>query len=704
MADYGNYQTSVEPEALPGRPYPRFPDAVSPQSTGEAIGRGIEDVGAVAQQHYDAVMSQARQAQLTDAHNQFQTLSLSLTHDPQTGAFTKQGKDAFGLPDQYLPQYDQQAQQIIDNVPDPRARQAAQLAAAQVRGHLAEQLDTYELDQHRQFNLQTAKSSVALAQQVGPANYNHPDILAANLDHIDASLENLAKQQGLSVDDPQIQEARQEARSTFHSNVIDRMLGDGKTQLADAYLKTTQGELDARTFEALSSRIGAKEKEAQNEAKQDVADRYQDSMEAAMAGLKNPLTVSRGELNILFPKDAQRHWDGLQSMTQAGAQSKEYDKMTADQIHADLDARRPTQGGPEAAFQLRSYDILDRAAQRSLAARRDDPAQFAIDSGQGWQALDFRAPQNIPQQLRSRANSAGQVSDQIGGPVSLLTKPEAKAFGTQLATQPPSQQLALLSTLRSSLPTEGAYESILHQVAPASPVLAVAGQMLDPPSRNTPTWYNPQFGANPVVGERILRGEQILNGKGEEKAGTSSATTGTATSGFAIPKDTELYPAFNEHIGNLFQGRAQTAEVYYHAFRDYYAAAAEAAGDTSGTFNKGLARQAAEAVMGHPVQYGTSDLRAPHGMDPTLFEGSMDRAVNDALEQAGYGAREKELLRGYGVRELGGTLGSGRYALVNSEGQPLKTPDGSEPVIVDLRQSFPRAIGVIQRAPMEAVQ
>jgi hypothetical protein len=236
-----SYSPQIQPESLPGRAIPRLPEEVPQAAFGGEVGRGVENVGSAVQQHVDAVMSQARTTQLTDAHNQLQALSLGLTHDPQTGAFTKQGKDAFGISQQYLPQFDQQAQKIISSVPDPIARQHAQLAAAQVRNQLSEQLDAHELQQHKEFGINTAKASIALAQEAGASNYNHPDILATNLDHVDASLESLGQQQGWSSD--MLDQAKHEAHVQFHQGVLTNMLADNKIGMANAYLDSVRSEL-----------------------------------------------------------------------------------------------------------------------------------------------------------------------------------------------------------------------------------------------------------------------------------------------------------------------------------------------------------------------------------------------------------------------------------------------------------------------------
>lgn len=250
MAQEISYSPQVEPEALPGRAFPRVSDEVAPQAFGAGIARGLEETGDVVQRHVDSVMAQARQTQLTDAHNQLQTLSLSLTHDPQTGAFTKQGKDAFGLDQQYIPQYQEAAQKIVDSVRDPRARQAAQLAAQQVQTHLTEQLESHEIQQHRQFDVKSRRDSVELAQQAAAANYNHPDIIGTNRDGIDKNLTDLAHIQGWS--DDQLTEEKYQAHVKLNEGVISNMLGDQKPDMARAYFDSVKGELrpqDVKVFE-----------------------------------------------------------------------------------------------------------------------------------------------------------------------------------------------------------------------------------------------------------------------------------------------------------------------------------------------------------------------------------------------------------------------------------------------------------------------
>lgn len=661
-----SYQASVEPEPLPGRPNPRFPDEVSPNAFGAQIGKGLEDAGSVLQATHDRVQAQARQTQLTDFHNQAQVLSNNLTHDPETGAFTKQGKDAFGLDQQYLPQFDAQIAPLIAGVADPKARIAAQQTAASMRTQLSEQLDVHELQQHKEFAAKTAQASVGIAQQTAAANYNNPDILASNRDTIDVSLQNLAQQQGWSSD--QLDAARQESFSKLHSDVIDRMLTDGKVGMAQHYLDANKGEMDAKTAWSSARTIEAQQREAENSQKQDIADRYQDSMTAAQYGLRNAVQVTRAEMDVLHPKDAQRWWDGLQSMAAAGTQARAYDQQTPEQIGADLKAHEPTQGGPEAAFAIKGYEIRQRAAQQSIAARASDPAQFAIDSGAGWAALNLKDAPTALAQLKSRANTQEQVSTQTGVNTPLLTKQETKAFTGWLDAQAPTDRLQTLQALRQTMPSDQTYAALLKQIAPGSPLTAIAGTTLDKPSAaSTPNWYNPTFATSPVIGQRILEGEEILRAKDEK---------GIASK-FPMPGDKDLQAAFQSAIGgassDLFRGRADTLESYYAAYKAAYAAEANHQGVSNGVINSSIAQAAAQSVIGHATTYGNTSVVVPAGMDPTKFEGAVNTASSQALKGAGYSDSDVEALRSHGLRELGDTLGTGRYVIINGNGDPLKS-------------------------------
>lgn len=423
--------------------------------------------------------------------------------------------------------------------------------------------------------------------------------------------------------------------------------------------------MDPKTVYQMQNIIDAKSKEKDNENRQDIADRYQDSLAAAQYAIPNAVTVTRAEMDVLHPKDGARYWDALQGVVEAGAKAQQYNQMTPEQMAADRDASYPTSGGPETALKIKAYEIRANAMDQSLKARNSDPAQFAMDSGLGWKPLDLNKPDDALAQLKARANSQGQVSEQTGVNTPLLSKPETRQLTGWLDNQKPSDRLQTLTSLRTSMPNDQAYGALMKQLAPDSPITAVAGSMLDKPSGAQAPWFDSKFATDPIVPQRMLEGQDILRAKDEKGI----------TSKFPMPGDKDLQTAFQEAVGgahsDLFRGRPQTLETTYAGYKAFYAAEASHRGVTNGVIDPGIASLAAHSVVGHADTYGSTNLVVPSGMDPTKFEGAVEAATQSALKAAGYDDKDVQALRGHGLRELGETLGTGRYVIIDGNGDPL---------------------------------
>lgn len=682
------YAPSIESEPIPGRAVPRLPDETNPQAYGQGIGRALEGAGDIAQHVQDVknhaaeiARQQAVVTQATDAHNQLQALSLKLTHDPDTGALTKQGKNAFNLQGTYLPQFDEQATKIIGGIPDAQARQAVQQSATVMRNQLNEQLDSHEMQQHKIFGADTAKASVQMGIQAGVANYNHPDILQTNKDTVDDSLGNLAQQQGWS--DEQLSAAQQEAHSKLHTGVIDAMLGDDKFQMADVYLKANEKDMEPSSVWSARRTIDEHIKQKQNEAKQDIMDRYGDSMTASRFGLPNSIAVSKGELQIAYPHDWQRKWDGLQMMNRAGSQAQEFNTLPPDQIKARLDAAYPKNGGPEAAQQIEAYDIMARAAQQSAQARQADPAKFAIENA-GWKPLD-PTQQNWTQQLTFRSNSLDQVSQLTGVNTPLLTKGETKVLAQRLDAMPPDARLNAISQIRAALPDQQHYDSVMKSIQPESALTTIAAGLVDRPTTGPlPSWHNDAFEPKSQIAQQIMEGQDLLRAKDEKGMKTTFPMPPDKT-GAQAGLDTAWGEAQGGATSDLFRGLPYAAADRYDAYKAAYAAKASKAGVSNGVLNPDIAKQAAEEVIGPHATYGHTEVSVPRGMDPTRFTAVMDAAADQAMKQSGFSDADVQNYRGYGLRQLG-DLGSGRYTMINGNGDPLKK-DG-RPVIIDLNKQF----------------
>jgi hypothetical protein len=243
----------IQPEELPGRAFPRLPDEL-PNGT-QQLGADIQGAGAILSQHAQAAEAMAQRTQFAQADNAIQQVSLTLTHDPQNGALTKEGQNAFNLGAQYLPAFDQAVQPIIDSTPDPRVREQLQMAAAQHRTNLMSQLDAHEIEQHKQLALSTSNASVNLAQQAAAANYNNPDVIAGNVAKVDGALSMRADNEGWS---PEVfQQAQHQEHVKLYAGVIGNAVADGQMTLASHFLDSVKGELTPEELKTAQGQIDA---------------------------------------------------------------------------------------------------------------------------------------------------------------------------------------------------------------------------------------------------------------------------------------------------------------------------------------------------------------------------------------------------------------------------------------------------------------
>lgn len=294
-------EPTVQPESLPGRPNPRYPDEVSPQAYGSSLGQGIENAGIALQAAHEAAVKQAVQTQYTAGLTQLQGVQNDLTVNPASGAFTKQGQNAFNLTNQYLPQFDDRAKAIIAATPNPVAQRHLTLAAAQVRGHLTEQLDNYELKQHNDYATETATASMKMAATTAAFNYDHPDIVAANKDTVNFNVDSIADREGWS--DEKRENAKQQALTDFHTTIIDSMVEHGSVSKARSYLFMNSTEIDPKAADGMQRMLLAKEEH-------DTVMNDKIQRDASNSLLKNAILMSqKGSLTAAYIERYHNTWE-----------------------------------------------------------------------------------------------------------------------------------------------------------------------------------------------------------------------------------------------------------------------------------------------------------------------------------------------------------------------------------------------------------
>jgi hypothetical protein len=238
--------------------------------------------------------------------------------------------------------------------------------------------------------------------------------------------------------------------------------------------------------------------------------------------------------------------------------------------------------------------------------------------------------------LTARRVDLDAMRTQLGPTVgrSLLKPQEKDLLAKVIDVMPPEKLTGLFNTLYKGAKDPVAYEDVMQQIAPDSPVKTYAGiiagrqqKALEESSGQFSRMKQIESGD---VAYTILQGDAVI-----DKGKTAASKDGTPGRVAGLPKDKDFGDAFNLAVGNAFAGRPSELEVARQAVKAYYVGRALQQGVTSDELDPGRMSQAVRAVVGDVATFGDSTVVPPWGMDHSTFDNQAKLAINARLAAAG---------------------------------------------------------------------
>lgn len=291
---------------------------------------------------------------------------------------------------------------------------------------------------------------------------------------------------------------------------------------------------------------------------------------------------------------------------------------------------------------------------------------------------DPNAAGKVAGQMRDRVASITAMQKQYGPQVQMrpLLPQEARFLSTALNQASPRQQVELFGTLRKSFDDDSAYTAAMQQIAPDSPVKALAGILVA--KQRKITLESHVFSADDTatsgdVAATLLDGEALLNKTRGQKAEDGK------TKGFPLPPEKDFRDQFSSTAGNVFAGRPQAYEVAMQAVRAYYTGRAAQDGDVSGEIDGRRMEHAITAVLGEVVNYnGNGEVLAPWGMDKSTFKDKVQDVFRAEIKTRGMPEATLDNLPALGLRNKG----DGTYYVIH--GRNYLYDQKGLPVVIDL--------------------
>lgn len=356
------------------------------------------------------------------------------------------------------------------------------------------------------------------------------------------------------------------------------------------------------------------------------------------------------------------------------------DKMRA-KIEADI-ATVAKNGGNE-ADRMR---IQRRTQAYELASQQltQDPLAYnARTTGSPIPPIDMAKPDTIPAALQERASILLPLNQSHGANVGLLRPDEALQARQMLRSMPAERRAGFLNMIYGSVGSGPVYNATLAQLAPDSPVTAMAGQLLSKGDVKQSHWLSSDTSiVAKDVATRMLRGEDLLN-----PPSTAKAEDGK-TRGFQIGKEQDFAMQFNNAAGKAFPGAEsqRIRDTYYQAAKAVYADLSVDAGDRSGIVDGSRVKKAFEMVTGGGVvKFGDSAVIPPFGMTGDALKSRVYQQFSAAVD-AGQTNVPATYIRNASLYQIG----DGRF-LVQQGGRFLPDEKTGSPLVVDVTGNPPPA-------------
>lgn len=333
-----------------------------------------------------------------------------------------------------------------------------------------------------------------------------------------------------------------------------------------------------------------------------------------------------------------------------------------------------------------NFERLKSAVNNNVKQLGDSPLTFYQNrSGQAVAPIDFTQPEAAASGFEERAEILGALRKQYGASVALkpLLPNEAQALSSELNRATPAEAIDAFASLHSALQTPELYRAAVQQVAPDSPVTALAGMMATKDTSVTTArhWFGPDA-TIPAreVATTMLEGERLLNPSKSAKTEDGRPQT----KALYLPQVKPLQLAFQNAVGDAFAGRPGAAENAFAAVQAYYVGKAARSGklaSQSSDIDSGIVQESVSAVLGTTIDYhGAGKVFAPLGMDRSTFENRIERTFAATAKSRGLPPSLTDSFSQLGLRNAG----DGTYYV--TQGRSFLTDGSGAPIVLDVNK------------------
>lgn len=228
---------------------------VSTDAPREAFGLGAattkttESISDFAQK----IKNDADQVAVMEAEKKLADFENRYLYDPKEGAFLKQGKDAFELPQRLDEDFTKEFSSISGELKNDVQRSAFQQRADQRRQQLERQTMQHVGAQIQKYDDQTTEALIDSEQNAAVMGYQDPQRIFQAIDRQKEAILKYGDRHGLPTE--MIAEKVKQAESKTHASIISRMLTNGDDITAEAYYNANKPQIAGNHIEQVEKEL-----------------------------------------------------------------------------------------------------------------------------------------------------------------------------------------------------------------------------------------------------------------------------------------------------------------------------------------------------------------------------------------------------------------------------------------------------------------
>lgn len=247
MPTVPRYERQVGPQAGPNIAF----DTTGPSAEALGVGQSKQNLDLAINeniQKLDRIAAEEKKkaddVRITGAYADLAGFKNDLIYNPQKGILTKQGDQAFGVIEEYTPQFDKRSQEIEKSLTNPEQIAAFRKIKDDASRDLNDHMQRHIYGESQKYAKEKTNSAVTNARNEAVLNYNDPERISNSLALQRQFIIQQAAREGISSEGVKV--LLGQAQTDTHADIIKRMLTNDEDQAADAYFNQVKDQIDGQ--------------------------------------------------------------------------------------------------------------------------------------------------------------------------------------------------------------------------------------------------------------------------------------------------------------------------------------------------------------------------------------------------------------------------------------------------------------------------